>query len=66
MFELKLSLQEVNAVLAALGKGTFDQVAGIIGNIRAQAEPQLARVQQEIAAAEAAQKAAEANQEATA
>lgn len=60
MFELKLSLQDVNTILAALGKGPFEQVAALIGNIRQQAEPQLPRVQAEIAAEqEAAQKAAE-------
>lgn len=61
MFELKLSLQEVNTILAALGKAPFEQVAGLIGNIRGQAEPQLPRVQAEL---EAAKKAAEAEQKA--
>lgn len=59
MFEFKLSLNEANLVLAALGKQPFDQVAALIGNIRKQAEPQLERVQSEIQA-EAAAKAAEA------
>lgn len=59
MFEFKLSLNEANLVLAALGKQPFDQVAALIGNIRKQAEPQLERVQSEMQA-EAAAKAAEA------
>lgn len=51
MFELKLSLQEVNAVLGALAKGPFENVADLIGNIRMQAEPQIPRVTAETAAA---------------
>ena len=53
MFEFKLSLDEANLILSALGKAPFEQVAGLIGNIRQQAEPQLARVQQETAEAKA-------------
>lgn len=60
MFEFKLSLTETNLVLAALGKQSFDQVAALIGNIRAQAEPQLPRVQQEMEAANAAAEKADA------
>lgn len=63
MFELKLSLQEVNAVLGALGKGPFDQVADLINNIRQQAEPQIPRMQAE---QEAAKSAAEPAPEAVA
>lgn len=58
MFELKLSLQEVNTILASLGKASYEQVAGLIGNIRNQAEPQLPRVQAEIEAAKKAEEAA--------
>ncbi len=57
MFELKLSLQEVNTILASLGKAPFEQVAGLIGNIRGQAEPQLPRVQKEIESQKAAEEA---------
>lgn len=66
MFELKLSLQEVNTILASLGKAPFEQVAGLIGNIRGQAEPQLPRVQAEIEAEKARVAAAEAEQKAAA
>lgn len=59
MFEFKLSLEEANLILSALGKAPFEQVAGLIGNIRQQAEPQLARVQQEMAEAKAKVEAAE-------
>ena len=58
MFDFKLTLDEANLVLAALGKAPFEQVAGLIGNILKQAEPQLPRVQQEMEAA-AAKAAAE-------
>jgi hypothetical protein len=47
MFEIKLSLQEANLILASLAKLPFEQVADLIGNIRQQAEPQLARVEAE-------------------
>lgn len=62
MFEFKLSLNEANLVLAALGKQPFDQVAALIGNIRKQAEPQLERVQSEMQAAQAAEAAAKAEE----
>ena len=60
MFDFKLTLDEANLVLAALGKAPFEQVAGLIGNIRKQAEPQLPRVQQEMEAAKAAAEKADA------
>lgn len=53
MFNFELTLDEANQVLAALGKGPFEQVAGLIGKIREQAQPQLERVQAEIAAQQA-------------
>lgn len=53
MFNFELTLDEANQVLAALGKGSFEQVAGLIGKIRDQAQPQLERVQAEIAAQQA-------------
>lgn len=57
MFEFKLTLEEANAVLGALGKQPFEQVAKLINNIQTQAQPQLERVQKEM---EAAKTAAEA------
>jgi hypothetical protein len=54
MFTFELTLDEANLVLAALGKAPFEQVAGLIGKIREQAQPQLASVE----AAEAAKRAA--------
>ena len=51
MFQFELTLDEANACLAALGKQPFDQVANLIAKIKAQAQPQLERVQAEMAAA---------------
>ncbi len=52
MLKFELNLDETNLVLAALAKAPFEQVAGLIGKIREQAQPQLP-------ALEAAQKAAQ-------
>lgn len=54
MFEFKLTLEEANMVLGALGKQPFEVVAKLINNIQAQAQPQLERVQKEVEAAKAA------------
>lgn len=69
MFEFKFSLNEANQILGALGKLPFENVAGLIQNIKVQAEPQLGRVQAEIeaeqaAAAQVADSTQEAGQEA--
>lgn len=45
MLDLKLKVEEVQTVLNALSQLPFAQVAGLIGNIRAQAEKQLAAAQ---------------------
>jgi len=58
MFEFKFSLNETNLILAALGKAPYETVANLIGNIRAQAEPQLGRVQAETEAVKAAEEQA--------
>ena len=55
MFEFKLTLEEANMVLGALGKQPFEQVAKLINNIQTQAQPQLERVQKETEAAKAAE-----------
>jgi hypothetical protein len=52
MLKFELNLDEANLVLAALAKAPFEQVAGLIGKFREQAQPQLP-------ALEAAQKAAQ-------
>ena len=52
MLKFELNLDETNLVLAALAKAPFEQVAGLIGKLREQAQPQLP-------ALEAAQKAAQ-------
>jgi hypothetical protein len=38
---LKFSLEQVNIILAALGKQPFETVAPLIDSIRGQAQPQL-------------------------
>lgn len=53
MFNFELTLDEANLVLAALGKAPFEQVAGLIGKLKEQAQPQLERVQAAISAQEA-------------
>ena len=55
MFTFELTLDETNLILSALAKAPFEQVAGLIGNLREQAGPQLERVQAETAAAKTAE-----------
>lgn len=59
MFQFELTLDEANLVLAALGKAPFETVAGLIGKLKQQAEPQLERVQAELQAKQAAEAKAE-------
>jgi hypothetical protein len=56
MLKFELTLDEANLVLAALGKAPFEQVAGLIGKMREQAQPQLPALE---AAQRAAQEAAQ-------
>ena len=65
MFEFHLTLDEANLVLAALGKQPFEVVAGLINNIKTQAEPQIPRVQEEMARAKAEQEAAASEEQKT-
>lgn len=62
MFEFKLTLDEANAILSALGKQPFEAVADLIKNIHMQAGPQMERVKAELEAA-AKEKAAAEEQE---
>ncbi len=58
MLKFELTLDEANMILAALGKAPFEQVAGLIGKLREQAQPQLPALEAaQRAAQEAAQKA---------
>lgn len=41
MLKFDLTLDEANAILAALAKQPFEQVAELIGKLRNQAQPQL-------------------------
>lgn len=58
MLKFELALDEANLILAALSKAPFEQVAGLIGKLREQAQPQLPALEAaQKAAQEAAQKA---------
>ena len=41
MIDLTFTVDEVNQIMGVLGRQTFDQVEGLIANIRRQALPQL-------------------------
>jgi hypothetical protein len=41
MIDLNLTVQEVNSIMAMLGRQPYEQVEGLIAKIRAQALPQL-------------------------
>jgi hypothetical protein len=58
MLKFELSIDDANLILAALGKAPFEQVAGLIGKLREQAQPQLAGLEAEAAAAKAATQSA--------
>jgi hypothetical protein len=52
---LELTIDEVNMILRSLGKHPFEEIANLIGKIKAQGEPQVATAeaaQQEAAAAQ--------------
>jgi CII-binding regulator of phage lambda lysogenization HflD len=40
--KLTLTVEEVNTILASLGKHPFDQIAALIQKIKVQGEPQVA------------------------
>lgn len=46
MLKFELTFEEANLILGALGKAPFEQVAGLIGKMREQAQPQLAQQEQ--------------------
>lgn len=62
--ELKLSLEQVNLVLAGLGKAQYDQVSGLIDAIKEEAQPQADVISQNIEAAIAGIEDDEAKKEA--
>jgi len=41
LIDLKLTTEEVNIILAALGKAPYEIVAQLVHNIRVQAQPQV-------------------------
>ena len=60
--KIELEVQEINTILAVLGKHPFEEVVSLIGKIKQQGEPQAEEQAKaaEAAAAQAAQPAAEA------
>ena len=50
MIELKLELNDVNVILAALGKMPLEQVVDVFHKIKAQAQPQVQEVKEDVAA----------------
>ena len=55
--KIELTVNEVNAILRSLGKHPFDEIAALIGKIKAQGEAQIAEIEAAVAAAQAAQPA---------
>ena len=45
MIELTFSVDEVNAIMGMLGRQPYEQVEGLINKIRAQAIPQLPKLE---------------------
>lgn len=45
LIDLKLTTEEVNIILAALGKAPYEIVAQLVHNIRIQAQPQAAALE---------------------
>ena len=43
---LELTLEEINAIMAMLGRQPYEQVEGLIAKIRAQAIPQLPKTEE--------------------
>lgn len=50
MINLNLTIDECNAILRSLGKGSFDEVAGLINKIKTQGEAQIAEMEKQAAA----------------
>jgi hypothetical protein len=43
---LELTLEEINSIMAMLGRQPYEQVEGLIAKIRAQAIPQLPKTEE--------------------
>jgi hypothetical protein len=54
MLKFELTIEEANVILASLGRQPYETVAAIISKIQQQAQPQLAAMQTEEKATEAA------------
>jgi hypothetical protein len=52
MINLNLSIDECNVILRSLGKGSFEEVAGLINKIKSQGEAQIAEMEQKAMAAD--------------
>jgi len=49
MIKLDLTVQEVNIILRSLSKHPFDEIAGLIGKIKTQGDPQVAEIEKQLA-----------------
>ena len=47
MIDLTLSIEQVNVIMGMLGRQPYEQVEGLIAEIRAQAIPQLPKIDAE-------------------
>jgi hypothetical protein len=50
--KLDLTVQETNIILKCLGKGSFDEVAGLIAKIKSEGDKQLLEKEQVLAQSE--------------
>jgi hypothetical protein len=50
MINLNLTIDECNVILRSLGKQSFDEVAGLVGKIKAQGDAQIAEMEAAAAA----------------
>jgi hypothetical protein len=50
MINLNLTIDECNVILRSLGKGSFDEVAGLINKIKSQGDVQIAEMEKQAAA----------------
>lgn len=51
MIKLELNINEVNTILRSLSKHPFEEIANLIGKIKAQGDPQVAELEKQLAEA---------------
>jgi len=54
MIKLDLTIDEVNTILRSLGQHPFAEIANLIGKIKSQGDPQVAEMEKQLAATQAA------------